>query len=76
MRRTIKLIIKDSDEKEEQKILNRINVMMRECFPLVDYDLQAHGKVVCSRCWNIITVPENWMKFDIGCSKCGSEVKV
>lgn len=32
--------------------------------------------VNCPGCGNVITVPENWMKHDIGCKKCGEEVKV
>lgn len=32
--------------------------------------------VTCPGCGNVITVPKNWMKHDIGCKKCGEEVKV
>lgn len=32
-------------------------------------------QVTCTDCGQVINVPENWMKYDIGCS-CGAEVKV
>lgn len=32
--------------------------------------------VTCPDCGNVITVPENWAKYDIGCKECGEEVKV
>lgn len=36
----LEFITKYSDEDENQKIIQRINIMMRECFPLAEYEIK------------------------------------
>jgi len=38
----LEMITTDSDEEESKKIINRINVMMKECFPVTDYELKIN----------------------------------
>jgi hypothetical protein len=83
MKRTIQLITRNIGNEEEQKIITRVDVMMRECFPTVSYEIKKQRAIICPHCGTEIVVHENWgepdiygvkLSFEKECEKCGAAI--